>query len=77
MRDADVPYVSHLFGVAGLAMEYGASEDEAIAALLHDAVEDQGGKPVLDEIRRRFAESMIVSTLVAASYVPRITKWNW
>jgi (p)ppGpp synthase/HD superfamily hydrolase len=40
--------------VAGLAMEYGASEDEAIAALLHDAVEDQGGKPILEEIRRQF-----------------------
>ena len=48
------PYVSHLLRVAGLALEFGADEDEAIAALLHDAVEDQGGAPTLEEIRRRF-----------------------
>ncbi len=35
-----VPYVSHLLGVASIALEFGASEDEAIAALLHDALED-------------------------------------
>ena len=48
------PYVSHLLRVAGLALEFGADEEEAIAALLHDAVEDQGGAPTLEEIRRRF-----------------------
>jgi GTP pyrophosphokinase len=57
-KSTDIPYVSHLFGVAGLAMEYGATEDEAIGALLHDAVEDQGGKPTLEEIRRRFGEGV-------------------
>ncbi|MGE0712556.1 MAG: GNAT family N-acetyltransferase [Planctomycetota bacterium] len=50
----DVPYVAHLLAVAGLALEHGADEDAAIAALLHDAVEDQGGPPVLAEIERRF-----------------------
>ncbi|MGH8907077.1 MAG: HD domain-containing protein [Egibacteraceae bacterium] len=49
-----VPYLSHLLGVAALVLEDGGDEDEAIAALLHDAVEDQGGVPVLNEIRRRF-----------------------
>jgi len=49
-----IPYVSHLLGVASLALEHGADEDTAIAALLHDAVEDQGGKPTLARIRRRF-----------------------
>jgi (p)ppGpp synthase/HD superfamily hydrolase len=49
-----VPYVAHLLGVAAIALEHGAGEDEAIAALLHDAVEDQGGAPVRDDIRRRF-----------------------
>ena len=39
-------------------MEYGATEDQAIAALLHDAVEDQGGKPTLEEIRRRFGNQV-------------------
>jgi (p)ppGpp synthase/HD superfamily hydrolase len=41
-------------GVASLVLEDGGDEDEAIAALLHDAVENQGGIPVLNEIRRRF-----------------------
>jgi (p)ppGpp synthase/HD superfamily hydrolase len=48
------PYVSHLLGVASLVLNHGGDEDEAIAALLHDAVEDQGGQPRLREIRRRF-----------------------
>lgn len=48
------PYLAHLMGVAALVLEDGGDEDEAIAALLHDAVEDQGGIPVLNEIRRRF-----------------------
>ena len=49
-----VPYVAHLLAVASLVLEVGGDENEAIAALLHDAVEDQGGEPVLEEIRRRF-----------------------
>ena len=42
-KATQVPYVSHLLAVCALALEFGADEDEAIAALLHDAVEDQGG----------------------------------
>ena len=49
-----IPYVAHLLGVAALALEAGADEDQAIAALLHDAVEDQGGAPQLEAIRDRF-----------------------
>jgi len=49
-----VPYLAHLLGVAATVMTYGGDEDTAIAALLHDAVEDQGGLPVADEIERRF-----------------------
>ena len=41
-KGSKVPYISHLLRVAGIAMEFGADEDESIAALLHDAVEDQG-----------------------------------
>jgi len=48
------PYVSHLLRVAGIALEQGADQDEAIAALLHDAVEDQGGAVIRAEIARRF-----------------------
>jgi (p)ppGpp synthase/HD superfamily hydrolase len=49
-----IPYVTHLFSVCALVPEDGGTEDEAIAALLHDGPEDQGGQAVLEEIRRRF-----------------------
>lgn len=48
------PYIAHLMSVTALVLEAGGDEDEAIAALLHDAVEDQGGTKTLDEIRERF-----------------------
>ena len=48
------PYVGHLLGVASIVLAHGGDEDEAIAALLHDAVEDQGGKPRLLDIRQKF-----------------------
>ena len=54
-----VPYVSHLLRVSGIALGYGADEDEAIAALLHDAVEDQGGPATREEIRRRFGDRVV------------------
>lgn len=57
-KSTDIPYVGHLLSVAGIVIEYGANEDEAVAALLHDAPEDCGGLPVLEEIRRRFGESV-------------------
>lgn len=50
------PYISHLLSVAGLVLEAGGDEDLAIAALLHDVVEDCGGAPMLREIRRRFGK---------------------
>ena len=51
-----IPYLSHLLAVASLVIEHGADEDTAIAALLHDAPEDRGGKPMLEQIRARFGE---------------------
>jgi len=51
-----IPYMAHLLGVAALVLEDGGDEDEAAAALLHDAVEDQGGTERLEDIRRRFGE---------------------
>ncbi len=53
-----VPTISHLMAVAALVLENGGGEDEAMAALLHDTAEDCGGRPVLDEIRRRFGDSV-------------------
>jgi (p)ppGpp synthase/HD superfamily hydrolase len=49
-----VPYLGHLMGVASIVLDDGGSEDEAIAALLHDAAEDAGGRERLDDIRQRF-----------------------
>ncbi len=57
-KGKDVPYISHLMGVAALVLEHGGTENQAIAALLHDAVEDQGGKPTLKEIRKRFGDEV-------------------
>jgi (p)ppGpp synthase/HD superfamily hydrolase len=53
-KGTEVPYVAHLLGVAALVLEAGGDEELAIAALLHDVVEDCGGTPVLKEVRRRF-----------------------
>jgi hypothetical protein len=53
-KGTEIPYVSHLMGVASLVIDDGGGEDEAIAALLHDAVEDQGGDPTLGLIRQQF-----------------------
>jgi GTP pyrophosphokinase len=53
-KASTIPYLAHLMGVASLVLEFGGDEDLAIAALLHDVVEDCGGKPMLSEVRRRF-----------------------
>ena len=55
-KGGDVPYVSHLLAVTAMVLETGGDEDEAIAALLHDAAEDQGGSERLDDIRTRFGD---------------------
>ena len=53
-KASTIPYIAHLMGVASLVLEFGGDEDLAIAALLHDVVEDCGGIPMLKEVRRRF-----------------------
>jgi len=55
-KSTRIPYVAHLLAVTALVLEDGGDEDQAIAALLHDAVEDQGGIEILDDIGRRFGE---------------------
>ena len=57
-KGTGIPYIAHVLGVAALAIEYGATEDEAIAALLHDAAEDGGGEATLAEIRARFGDAV-------------------
>ncbi len=53
-KASTIPYIAHLMGVASLVLEFGGDENLAIAALLHDVVEDCGGAPMLKEVRRRF-----------------------
>ncbi len=57
-KGTDVPYVSHLLAVAGLVLEDGGSEDQAISALLHDALEDQPERTSPDEIAHRFGDEV-------------------
>ncbi|MBW4667865.1 MAG: HD domain-containing protein [Cyanomargarita calcarea GSE-NOS-MK-12-04C] len=58
-KGGNVPYISHLLSVAALVLEDGGDEDEAISALLHDAVEDQGGKATREVISNIFGEKVI------------------
>lgn len=57
-KGSRIPYISHLMAVSALVIEHGGNEREAIAALLHDMVEDQGGVARLDEIRSRFGDEV-------------------
>jgi (p)ppGpp synthase/HD superfamily hydrolase len=57
-KDTSIPYISHLMTVAALVIEHGGSEEQAIAALLHDAAEDQGGAATLQEIRSLFGDAV-------------------
>lgn len=57
-KGSGAPYVSHLMGVASIVLDDGGSEDEAIAALLHDAAEDHGGRERLADIRSRFGDAV-------------------
>jgi (p)ppGpp synthase/HD superfamily hydrolase len=58
-KGGNVPYISHLLSVAALVLENGGDEDEAIAALLHDAVEDQGGIATREVILNMFGAKVI------------------
>ena len=68
-----IPYIAHLLGVTSIVLEHGGNEDEAIAALLHDAIEDQGGASTREEIRRRFGETVvaIVNGCTDAEVIPK------
>jgi (p)ppGpp synthase/HD superfamily hydrolase len=61
-KASDIPYLGHLLSVAGLVIEADGTETQAIAALLHDAAEDQGGEETLAEIREKFGAD--VATIV-------------
>ena len=57
-KGGEIPYVAHLLGVASIVLEHGGDEDQAIAALLHDALEDQAHRMSPGEIRERFGEKV-------------------
>lgn len=57
-KGTSIPYIAHLLSVTALVLEDGGTEAEAIAALLHDAIEDQGGNATRQDIRRRFGEEI-------------------
>src|SRR5262245_39641568 len=57
-KGTGIPYIAHVLGVTAIALEYGATEDEAIGALLHDAAEDGGGEATLAEIRAQFGDAV-------------------
>jgi (p)ppGpp synthase/HD superfamily hydrolase len=68
-----IPYIAHLMGVASLVLEAGGDEDLAIAALLHDVVEDCGGRPMLKQVRRLFGKRVaaIVDGCTDAYMIPK------
>jgi (p)ppGpp synthase/HD superfamily hydrolase len=57
-KGTTIPYIAHLMTVSALVVEYGGDEDQAIAGLLHDAAEDQGGAQRLAEIRAKFGDAV-------------------
>lgn len=72
-KGTSIPYISHLLMVTAIALEHGADEDEAIAALLHDAVEDAGGEARRRDIESRFGSRVadIVQGCTDADGVPK------
>jgi (p)ppGpp synthase/HD superfamily hydrolase len=75
-KGTQIPYVSHLLAVASLVLEEGGTENEAIAALLHDAVEDQGGQETLAIIQQQFGEH-VASLVEFCSDTVTIPKPPW
>ena len=73
-KASTIPYIAHLMGVASLVLEAGGDEDLAIAALLHDVVEDCGGIVMLKEVRRRFGQRVteVVDGCTDAYEIPKL-----
>ena len=76
-KGTGVPYISHLLAVTALVLEAGGDEDQAIAALLHDSVEDHGDKTSLEEITWRFGTGVahIVADCSDSFSLPK-TSWR-
>ena len=76
-KSTNIPYVAHLLGVASLVLDQGGDEDEAIAALLHDALEDQGDKTSEDEIRQRFNDKVARIVVACSDFIGEGKKPDW
>lgn len=72
-KGSEIPYVSHVLGVASIALQHGADEDQAIAALLHDVIEDCGGARLRADIEARFGANVarIVSGCTDSDVQPK------
>ena len=57
-KGTDIPFISHVLAVSATVLEFGGTQEEAIAALLHDAVEDAGGHATRQQIAEQFGESV-------------------
>jgi (p)ppGpp synthase/HD superfamily hydrolase len=75
-KGSAAPYISHLLAVAAIVLEHGGTEKEAVAALLHDAVEDQGGQATLRKIRRRYGKR-VARIVEACSDTDELPKPPW
>jgi (p)ppGpp synthase/HD superfamily hydrolase len=75
-KGTNISYVAHLLAVAALVLEHGGGEDQAIAALLHDSAEDQGGVLILDQIRSRFG-AKVAAIVEACSDTTVVPKPPW
>ncbi len=69
--DGKTPYIAHLMSVAALLLESGGDEDETIAALLHDAIEDQGGEHIRQAIQHQFGDR--VTQIVSGCTEPMLS----
>jgi (p)ppGpp synthase/HD superfamily hydrolase len=75
-KGTEIPYVAHLMAVAAIVLEYGGDEDQAIAALLHDVVEDQGGAEVARVVRTRFGDR-VADIVLACTDADTLPKPAW
>jgi (p)ppGpp synthase/HD superfamily hydrolase len=75
-KGSGVPYIAHLLGVTALVLEDGGDDDEAVAALLHDAVEDAGGLERLADIRARFGDR-VAEIVLGCSDTTESPKPDW
>ncbi len=79
-KGSNAPYLGHLLGVAAQVIEAGGDEDQAIAALLHDAIEDQGGKPTGEAIGSLFGDGVLTIVQACSDEAPGSTERsaeNW